>query len=140
MLRKTEKRSGLRITLNFFENSRNNASVFQSLVHSLGEPDEIRFKYGAVFAGMPAGERGNCEKQVREIMSAADLNCPIIDFRKITGEFGSATAVAAALAVRLVRDGKIPGTLSGGVGSSLNGKGILLLGLGSLLTAIEVLT
>jgi len=140
MMRKTEKRSGLRITLNFFENSCNNPSVVQSLVHHLGKSDEIRSKYGAVFAGMPAGERVNREKQVSDMISAANLDCPIIYFRKFTGEFGSATAVAAALAVRLVRDGKIPGILSGGVEISLNGKGILLLGLGSFLTAIEVLT
>jgi len=138
LMRKTEKRSGLRIRLNFFENSRNNPSVVQSLIRHLGESDEINSKYGAVFAGMPAGERPKCKKQVSEIISAADFNCPIIDFRKFTGEFGSATAAAAALAVRLVRDGKIPGTLSGGVESPLNGKRILLLGLGSFLTAIEV--
>jgi 3-oxoacyl-[acyl-carrier-protein] synthase-1/3-oxoacyl-[acyl-carrier-protein] synthase II len=89
---------------------------------------------------MPAGERVNCEKQISEIISAADLNCPVIDFRRLTGEFGSATAVAAALAVRLVQNGKIPGCLSDGVEISLNGKGILLLGLGSFLTAIEVST
>ena len=89
---------------------------------------------------MPAGERANCEKQVSEIISAADFNCPIIDFRKFTGEFGSATATAAALAARFVRNGKIPGYLSGAAERSLNGKGILLLGLGSFVTAIEILT
>jgi 3-oxoacyl-[acyl-carrier-protein] synthase-1/3-oxoacyl-[acyl-carrier-protein] synthase II len=140
MMRKMEKRSGLRITLNFFENYSNNPSIVQSLVHSLGGSEKIRSKYGAVFAGMPAGERANCEKQVSEIISAANFNCPIIDFRKFTGEFGSATAAAAALAVGLVRSGKIPGYLSGGTENSLNGKGILLLGLGSFITAIEVLT
>jgi 3-oxoacyl-(acyl-carrier-protein) synthase len=137
---KAEKRFGLRITLSFFENSHNNPSVIQSLVNHLGESDEIRSKYGAVFAGMPAEGRANCQKQLSEFISAADFNCPVIDFRRFTGEFGSATAAAAALAVRLVRDGKIPGTLSDGVESSLNGKGILLLGLGNFLTAIEVLT
>ena len=141
IIRKTEKKSGLlRITLKFFENSTNNPSVVQSLIHHLGESDEISSKYGAIFAGMPAGDRTNCEKQFSEIISAADFNCPIIDFRKFIGEFGSATAAAAALAVNLVRAGKIPGYLSGGVESSLNGKGILLLGLGSFLTAIDVLT
>jgi hypothetical protein len=39
-----------------------------------------------------------------------------------------------------VQNGKIPGYLSGGVEISLNEKGILLLGLGRFLTAIEVLT
>jgi 3-oxoacyl-[acyl-carrier-protein] synthase-1/3-oxoacyl-[acyl-carrier-protein] synthase II len=140
VLRKTEKASGLRIRIIFFKNSSNNPSIVQSLVHHLGEPEKIRSKYGAVFAGMPAGERANCEKQVSEFISAADFNGPVIDFRKFIGEFGSATAGAAALAVRLVRNGKIPGYLSGGVESPLNGKGILLLGLGSFLTAIEVLT
>jgi 3-oxoacyl-(acyl-carrier-protein) synthase len=139
IIRKAEKTSGLRITLIFFENSSNNPSVVQSLVHNLGESDEIKSKYGAFFVGMPAGERANCEKQVSEIISAADFKGPVIDFRKFTGEFGSATAAAAALAVRLVGNGKIPGYLSGGVETPLNGKGILLLGLGRFLTAIEVL-
>ncbi len=139
MIRKTEKPSGLRIALIFLENTSNNPSIVRSLLHRLGEPDEIRLKYGAVFAGMPAGERAICEKQVREIMSAVDFSGPVVDFRKFTGEFGSATATAAALAVRFVRDGKIPGYLSGGAESPLNGKGMLLLGLGRFLTAIEVL-
>jgi 3-oxoacyl-(acyl-carrier-protein) synthase len=140
VLRKTEKKSGIRITLKFFENSSNNPSVIQSLIHDFGDSDEISSKYGAVFAGMPAGDRAKCEKQVSEIISAADFNCPIIDFRKFIGEFGSSTAAAAALAVKLVQNGKIPDYLSAGMESSLNGKGILLLGLGSFLTAIEVLT
>jgi 3-oxoacyl-(acyl-carrier-protein) synthase len=140
VVRKTEKASGLRTKLIYFENSSNNPPVLQSLVRNLGGSNEIRSKYGAVFAGMPAGERGNCEKQVREFISAADFNGPVIDFRKFIGEFGSATAVAAALSARLVKDGKIPSYLSGGVELSLNGKGILLLGLGSFVTAIEMLT
>jgi len=93
-----------------------------------------------VFVGMPAGKRAACEKQIEEIMPAADFSGPVIDFRKFTGEFGSATATAVALAVRLVRNGKIPGYLSSGTETPLQGKGILLLGLGSFLTAIEVST
>ena len=140
MIRKTEKTSGLRIAPIFFENTSHNPSIVQSLIRHLGESDEIRSKYGAVFAGMPAGERANCEKQVREIISAADFNGPIIDFRKFIGEFGSATAAAATLAVRFVQNGKIPAYLSGGAEIPIDGKGILLLGLGNFLTAIEVLT
>jgi len=140
ILHKTEKTSGLRITLIFFENSSNNPSIVQSLVHHLGESDEIRSKYGAVFAGMPARERANCEKQLSEIISAVGFSSRVIDYRKFTGEFGSATAVAAALAVRFVQDGKIPSYLSDGMEIPLEGKGILLLGLGSFLTAIGVLT
>jgi 3-oxoacyl-(acyl-carrier-protein) synthase len=140
MMHKAEKGSGLRTRLIFFENTSNNPSVVQSLVHHLGESNETRSKYGAVFVGMPAGERANCEQQLSEIISASGFIGPAIDFRKFTGEFGSATAAAAALAVRFVRDGKIPGYLSDGAETPLNGKGILLLGLGGFLTAIEVLT
>jgi len=140
MMRKTEKTSGLKIAPIFFENASNNPSIVQSLIHHLGGSDEIRSKYAAVFAGMPAADRINCEKQIIEIISSADFKGPVIDFRRFIGEFGSATAAAAALAVSLVRSGKIPSYLSGGAETSLNGKGILLLGLGRFLTAIEVLT
>jgi 3-oxoacyl-[acyl-carrier-protein] synthase-1/3-oxoacyl-[acyl-carrier-protein] synthase II len=140
IMRRAEKATGLTIAPIFFENTDNNPSIVQSLIHRLGTPDEIRSKCGAVFVGVPAEERTICEKQVREIISAADFNGPVVDFRKFTGEFGSATAAAAVLAVRFVRDGKIPGYLSGGDAEiPLNGKGILLLGLGRFLTAIEVL-
>ena len=140
IMHKREKASGLRIAFIFFENTSNNPSIVQSLLNHLGESDEIRSKYGAVFAGMPARERANCEKQLNEIISAVGFSSPVIDYRKFTGEFGSATAVAAALAVRFVQDGKIPSYLSDGMEIPLKGKGILLLGLGSFLTAIEVLT
>jgi 3-oxoacyl-[acyl-carrier-protein] synthase-1/3-oxoacyl-[acyl-carrier-protein] synthase II len=140
MMRKTEKASGLRIALLFFENASNNPSIVQSLIYHLGGSDKIRSKYAVVFAGMPAARRASCEKQIREIISAADFRGPVIDFRKFIGEFGSASAAAAALAVTLVQDKKIPSYLSGGAENPLNGKGILLLGLGSFLTAIEVLT
>lgn len=139
IMRKTEKGSGLRMALRFLEYNCNHNPAVQSLMRDLGGPEAIRGKYGAVFAGMPSGERANCENQINELTSAVDFQCPIIDFRRWIGDFGSATAVAAALAVNLVKNGKIPGYLSGGSETSLNGKGILLLGLGRFLTAIEVL-
>jgi 3-oxoacyl-(acyl-carrier-protein) synthase len=140
ILRKTEKASGLRIALIIFENTGNNPPLIQSLLNYLGKSDEIRSKYGAVFVGMPAGERANCKKQRSEIISAVGFNGPVIDFRKFVGEFGSATAAATALAVRFVQNRKIPGCLVGGTEIPLNGRGILLLGLGKFLTAIEVLS
>ena len=108
IVRKTEKASGLRITLIFFENTSNNPSIVQSLLHNLGESDDIRSKYGAVLAGMPAGERAICEKQVREIISAADFNGPVIDFRKFIGEFGSATAAGSGPCGKIRTERKNP--------------------------------
>lgn len=139
LLRRTENPAGIRIRPVFFENSSNQPSIVPLLLGKLRESGEIKTKYGAVFAGLPAGERKNCEKQVKKIISDADFNGPVIDFRKFIGEFGAATAVAAALAVRLVESGKIPGYLTGGPESPLAGKGILLLGLGNFITALEVL-
>jgi len=53
----TQDRKSIRIKdkAYLFENTSNNPSIVQSLVHNLGESDEIRSKYGVVFAGMPAG-------------------------------------------------------------------------------------
>jgi 3-oxoacyl-[acyl-carrier-protein] synthase-1/3-oxoacyl-[acyl-carrier-protein] synthase II len=63
----------------------------------------------------------------------------VFDFRRVLGEFATAGAAAAAIAVRLVRAGVVPAALAGGRETSLRGRGILLLGLGARVTAVEVL-
>ena len=63
----------------------------------------------------------------------------IVDYRCVTGEFSGASAVAAALAVDTVCRGVLPPHLSGKGKAGLDGKGILLLGLGEYVTGIEVI-
>jgi 3-oxoacyl-(acyl-carrier-protein) synthase len=139
IMRKTGRNHGLRIAPIFFENACSNPDIIRSLVHMLGGKESINSRYGAIFAGMPLKDREYCDRQITEIRSAAEFDGPVVDFRKFIGEFASANAVAAALAVRFVHDGKFPANLTDGAECSLDGKGILLLGTGSFITAVGVL-
>jgi hypothetical protein len=46
--------------------------------------------------------------------------------------------VAAVIAARLVEEGKIPGPLCDGHTFQLYGKGVLMIGVGKFITAVEV--
>jgi len=63
----------------------------------------------------------------------------VIDYRKYTGEFASASAVAMVMAVNLLLDGRIPGSLCEGADRLLGSKGALVVGMGDYITAIEVM-
>lgn len=63
----------------------------------------------------------------------------MIDYRKITGEYASASAVAAAMAVKFLQNGKIPEALCRDKPADLGQKGALIIGTGSFITALEVM-
>ena len=65
------------------------------------------------------------------------FDMPLYDYRKFTGEFASASAVACVIAINCVNSGKIAST-AGNNEVNLNNKGILILGLGDFITAIEI--
>ena len=139
VMRNTVRKSGLRIRPVFFENSDNNPSVIKSLVTALGASEKIQTNFGAIFAGKPLKEHAMCENQINDFISATEFTGPVIDYRKFIGEFATAAASAAVLAARLVGCGEIPPFLTGDACCPLAGKGILLLGLGNFVTAIEIL-
>ncbi len=139
LLRRKKDDSGLRICPLFFKKSDQNPEVVPSLMAALGGPETIRARYGALFVGKPLVQDATCNTQLSAFLSASGFEGPIIDFRKFTGEFGSATAVAAALAAKLAAGGHIPASLSGAADFPLMEKGILLIGLGNFITAIEIL-
>jgi 3-oxoacyl-[acyl-carrier-protein] synthase-1/3-oxoacyl-[acyl-carrier-protein] synthase II len=122
----------------FFERSVNNSGAMESLMRSLGGPERVRSSYAAIFAGMPAAHDAECKRQLSEFISAAGFSGPVVDFRKLLGEFGSATSAAASIAARFAQDGALPPALAGGSACPLAGKGILMLGLGTCVTAIEI--
>jgi len=132
--------SGLRLSPSFFEYSKNNPSIISSLIDGLGGPDGIKLKYGAVLAGIPGSHREKGEEQLSKFVAGSGFEGPVIDYRRLTGEFASASAVAAVLAVCFAREGKIPEALCGRKSPHLNGKGILIIGLGKFVTAVEVIT
>ena len=137
---RTGSSTGLRLFPSFFEYSKDNPSIILSLIDSLGGPDRIKRKYGAVFAGIPGSHRDTGSNQLSQFLAGSDFGGPVIDYRRLTGEFASASAVATVLAVCFVREGKIPASLCGKKSSSLNGKGVLIIGLGKFVTAVELTT
>ncbi|MFO7560779.1 MAG: beta-ketoacyl synthase N-terminal-like domain-containing protein [Desulfobacterales bacterium] len=138
LLRQAEHPGGLRIFPVFFENSENNPDIIPSLIQRLGNSETINTKFGSLFAGIPAACRKSGEKQVQEFISRTGFQNPVIDYRKYLGEFASASAAATVLAIHFIREGRIPGPLSGKGDVTLQGKSILMLGTGPFVTAIEV--
>ncbi|MBN2159524.1 MAG: beta-ketoacyl-[acyl-carrier-protein] synthase family protein [Spirochaetes bacterium] len=138
-LRKTDAPSGMTIIHSFYERARGPGTV-SSLISALGGTERIRAAHAALFAGIPAAERAEGEKQLADFISRSGFSAAIIDYRPLIGEFGSASAAAAAIATRLMKDGSIPASLAGGSERALNGKGILMLGLGTYITAIELIS
>lgn len=137
-LRKSGAPAGVTIAPLFYRGSRNNRDVISVLIESAGGAGVITKKYAAIFAGMPAGNRQECESRLNELITATGFTGPVIDYRGLTGEFASASAVAAALAVRFAARGEIPAPVTGGASCPLAGKGILMLGLGEFITAVEI--
>ena len=139
-LRRVDTSFGLRLFPSFFEYSKDNPSIILSLIDNIGGPDRIRSTYGALFAGIPGSHRERGRNQLSQFLASSGFEGPVIDYRRLTGEFASASAVAAVLAVCFAREGKIPEALCGRKSSCLNGKGILIIGLGKFVTAVELIT
>lgn len=139
-LKRVENTSELYINFAFYENALNNPEVISSLIQRLGGPEQINIRYGALLAGIPAACRSDGQRQLQSFLSLTGIKIPVIDYRKIIGEFASASAVAAVLAVKFMQDGKIPGSLLNGTALHLNQKGALIIGLGGFITAMEVVS
>jgi 3-oxoacyl-[acyl-carrier-protein] synthase-1/3-oxoacyl-[acyl-carrier-protein] synthase II len=139
LLQSTPEAKGLRIAPIFISNDLSSGLTIERLIEALGGPEDICSTYGAVFAGIPGSQHDKANSQLALFIQQTGLNCPIIDYRTIIGQFASASAVAAVIAVECVRAGEVlSGLYNAGV-ASLGGRGILLLGLGQCVTAVEIL-
>jgi 3-oxoacyl-[acyl-carrier-protein] synthase-1/3-oxoacyl-[acyl-carrier-protein] synthase II len=108
------------------------------LIAALGGIEYIRNNYAAVFAGVPTGMYDQGNRQLDGLLGCIGKELPVCRYRDFTGEFASASAVAAVMAVSFLEAGCIPGVLVGGADISLvPGKKILVLGTGTCLTAME---
>jgi 3-oxoacyl-[acyl-carrier-protein] synthase-1/3-oxoacyl-[acyl-carrier-protein] synthase II len=110
-----------------------------ALVQALGGADRIGAHFGLVLAGIPAACRQAGQAQLKRFLEASGIGCPVVDYRKITGEFASASAVAAALGVIFTGEGRVPAVLCGAGAGGLAGKGVLVLGFGKTVSAMEIL-
>ncbi len=139
-LRHAAESSGLRIYPAFYEYSFDNDDIIKNLIHELGGAERINDIFAAILVGIPAAKRDECGNQLDEFLSLTGFSNPVIDYRKITGEFASASAVATVLALQFIESGNIPKSICGNNDITLNDKGILILGLGDFVTAIEALS
>lgn len=138
-LRRSDTTPGPGLLPVFLEYAGKNPHPVSPLVDRLGGPDGIRERYGAILAGIPLSHRDMGRDQLSRFLNVSGFEGPVIDYRRFTGEFASASAVAAVLGVSFVREEKIPEPLCQGKSPRLNGKGVLLMGLGKFVTAVEVM-
>jgi 3-oxoacyl-[acyl-carrier-protein] synthase-1/3-oxoacyl-[acyl-carrier-protein] synthase II len=129
---------GPSISVAFFAGDGLRAGAAADLCRAIGGPD-AGIRFGAVLAGVPAAAESAARRQLRQVLDACRLRGPVIDFRRWVGQFAAASAVAAVAAGRWVARGRLPKSLCDGADPELGGRGILLLGLGASITAVEVL-
>jgi 3-oxoacyl-[acyl-carrier-protein] synthase-1/3-oxoacyl-[acyl-carrier-protein] synthase II len=96
-------------------------------------------RYGVIMAGLPAGCRSKAERQLRSLLEMSGFTGAVVDYRKYTGDFASASAVAVVMAVEILMHGRLPASLGGGTEAALDAKGILVAGFGDCMTAIEIM-
>lgn len=127
-----------RISLLFYQSGQAEG-VIASLISSLGIVAG-REEYRLILVGIPAAMHSQGDKQLAQFTALSQSAVPIIRYRKFTGQFASASALATAVAVSFFVSGSIPGALTGGNDIALTESGhkILILGLGQYLTAMEL--
>lgn len=122
----------------FMACSENNGQTVPSLISALGGVKRIRNRFAAILAGIPAARRETGEDQLNAFLSATGYPHPVVDYRQFVGEHASASAVAVVLAVRFVQTGEIPANVCCESPLPLMGRGVLVLGFGQAVTAVEV--
>ena len=110
----------------------------QALLEAAGGAQTVRSTVGAILAGIPAAHAAAASADLAAFVAASGFEGPVIDYRRSIGQFGTASAVAAVLAHRMVLAQSVPAALAGGSDLPLAGRGVLLLGLGPSSSAVLV--
>ena len=130
--------SPLQIYPSFMSYCGNNGRIIPALIGKLGGGKRIREQFGAILAGIPAAQREKGKGQLNDFLSVTEYPHPVIDSRLLVGEFASASAVATVLAVSFVKAGEIPGNVCRQSPVPLQGRGVLVMGFGKYVTAVEI--
>ena len=129
----------LTVTPRLFVKNDDDLEPAEALADLIGELPDFNDRYGTVMAGIPRA----CTDQGKSLKTALSRSfsspLPILDYRRQTGQFATAPAVATVLAVNAVKNNKLPDPDTPGQHIDLQGRGILVLGLGRNLTAVEVM-
>lgn len=137
-VRPATSESPLQICPSFIAYSGNNGNAISELISTLGGIKRINDQFGAILAGIPAAQRNKGEAQLNTFLSITGYPHPVIDYRRIVGEFASASAVAAVLGVLFAHAEEIPANICCPRATPLRGRGLLVLGFGSHITAVEI--
>jgi len=137
LLQRVQAPGDLRIALVYY-GAGGNAEGLKTMIDALGGANVTGRRYGALMVGLPAARREAADRQLDRFLALSRFDGPVIDYRRLTGEFAAASAVATVLAAEMVSQGSVPGPLVGGTDQALNGKGVLVLGLGDFITATRV--
>jgi 3-oxoacyl-[acyl-carrier-protein] synthase-1/3-oxoacyl-[acyl-carrier-protein] synthase II len=136
-LLKPGETEGMSISSLFFAHARQHPQVIPDAIAHLGGAERIMDRYAAIFFGIPAAYEASGRLQLREFLDAVRFGGAVVDYRRWTGEFASASAVATFLAAQCIQHDEIPQQMCGREGYSPDGRGILLLNLGEFVTALE---
>ena len=108
------------------------------LLEGLGGASGLCRRIGLILAAFPPAVEPLGHSQLKQFQQICGQDVPIWFFQDTLGHFASAPAVAAALAVSFLHTGSAPAFVAGTPHPlDLSGKSVLLLGLGSSLSAIE---
>ena len=131
----SRKREGARclVRVPFYQSGATEGCI-DALIEALGGVQTLNGKYALLLAGIPAAVREEGEGQLARFMAQSGCKAQVIRYRELTGEFASASAVAAVMAVSFLASGQVPGDA---LALESNNKGILVLGLGPYLSAME---
>lgn len=127
------------LTPRLFMKNDNNVAPQDALAALIRELPDFNDRYGAVMAGIPRACAVRGKALADALPHAFSSSIPILDYRCLTGQFATAPAVAAVLAADAVENNRLPDPDAPGQCIDLQNRGILLLGLGRHLTAVEVM-
>ena len=128
---------GPTVTLKYFTACQDD-SLEHELIASLGGAGAVPARYGLILVGMPAAHRRRCRIQLDAFLEMTGYSGAVIDYRRLTGEFAAATAVAAVFAAAWIQSRRVPFAATGQGTPSAHAGAALILDLGPVLSAIEV--
>lgn len=139
MLSRVPEATGPTVTLSYFSSDfKENALDLHDLVDRLGGAGKICSEYGLIMAGLPAVQRAEGQKQLDQFLKLTGFQGDVLDYRPLTGEYATSAAVATVFAVSRVNAGRIARPAAEPDKSTPEARAVLILGLGSVVTAIEV--
>ncbi len=127
--------AGVTVRLPFFAN--NSEQAMDDLLAALGDRDHLCSSCGLLMVGIPMASGNEGEQQLAAFIDRLGRKPPIFRYRDFLGEFASSSALAAILAMAILRD-DISVPFGHHQRPLAAGSSILVLGLGDTITAMEI--